>query len=43
VSLVAGTESGAVSILEIQQEGKRRMDIEEFLRGYIIEQGARFE
>jgi methionyl-tRNA formyltransferase len=38
-TLWIGTENGAISILEIQQEGKRRLNIEEFLRGYTIEQG----
>jgi methionyl-tRNA formyltransferase len=37
--LLVGTGSGAISILEIQQEGKRSMRIEEFLRGYTFEQG----
>jgi methionyl-tRNA formyltransferase len=35
--LEVGTGSGVVSLLEIQQEGKRRLSIEEFLRGYPIE------
>jgi methionyl-tRNA formyltransferase len=38
-TLWIGTENGAISILEIQQEGKRRLNIEEFLRGYTIEEG----
>jgi methionyl-tRNA formyltransferase len=42
-TLIVGTGSGAVSILEIQQEGKRRLGIEEFLRGYSLEAGALFE
>ncbi len=41
--LSIGTGEGAVSLLEIQQEGKRRMGIVEFLRGYEIEQGEIFE
>jgi methionyl-tRNA formyltransferase len=41
--LLVGTGVGAVSILEIQQEGKRRLGIEEFLRGYTIEEGEVFE
>jgi len=42
-SLIVGTGEGAVSLLEIQQEGKRRLGIEEFLRGYKIETGELFE
>jgi len=42
-SLIVGTGDGAVSVLEIQQEGKRRLGIEEFLRGYTIETGEFFE
>ena len=42
-TLLVGTGNGAVSILEIQQEGKRRLGIEEFLRGYAIESGQLFE
>jgi methionyl-tRNA formyltransferase len=40
--LEVGTGSGVVSLLEIQQEGKRRLGIEEFLRGYPIESGEMF-
>lgn len=42
-TLLVGTGNGAVSILEIQQEGKRRLGIEEFLHGYKIEAGELFE
>ena len=42
-TLLVGTGNGAVSILEIQQEGKRRLGVEEFLRGYAIEAGELFE
>ena len=42
-TLLVGTGTGAVFIIEIQQEGKRRLGIEEFLRGYSIEKGALFE
>jgi methionyl-tRNA formyltransferase len=42
-TLTVGTGNGAVSILEIQQEGKRRLGIEEFLRGYPIGTGELFE
>ncbi len=33
-SLAIGTGSGSLEILELQQEGKRRMKIDEFLRGF---------
>jgi methionyl-tRNA formyltransferase len=33
------TQDGMISILEIQQEGKRRMSAEDFLRGYKIADG----
>ncbi len=42
-TLLVGTGDGAVSILEIQQEGKRHLGIKEFLRGYAIEAGELFE
>jgi len=42
-TLLVGTGNGAVSILEIQQEGKRRLGVEEFLRGYAIKAGELFE
>jgi methionyl-tRNA formyltransferase len=38
-SLLVGTGTGAVSIMDIQQQGKRRLGIEEFLRGYSITEG----
>lgn len=48
--LVAGGEkleiqagSGSVSILELQQEGRRRMRVDEFLRGYTVEAGETFD
>lgn len=37
------TQDGMISILEIQQEGKRRMSTEEFLRGYKIGDGDALE
>lgn len=40
--LSVGTGSGILSVLEIQQEGKRRLGIEEFLRGYSMEVGEEF-
>ncbi len=42
-ALHIGTSEGAISILEIQQEGKKKLGVEEFLRGYSIEVGERFE
>lgn len=41
-TLLVGTGNGAISIIEIQQEGKRCLGIEEFLRGYSIEKGDLF-
>jgi methionyl-tRNA formyltransferase len=41
-SLVVATGSGAVAILELQQEGKRRLRTEEFLRGTSIKAGEKF-
>ena len=38
-SLLVGTGEGAVSVMDIQQQGKRRLGIEEFLRGYSIAEG----
>ncbi|MGB2867480.1 MAG: methionyl-tRNA formyltransferase [Bacteroidota bacterium] len=35
-SLVVGTGHGSLAILELQQEGKKRLDVEEFLRGYNV-------
>jgi len=37
--LEVNTGNGILSILEIQQEGRRRLGIEEFLRGYKMEEG----
>lgn len=39
--LIVSCEDGAVELLEIQQEGKRRLSAEEFLRGYPLEPGDR--
>lgn len=41
-SLIVGTGKGSLEILEIQQEGKRRMSIDEFLRGYSLKEGDKF-
>ena len=38
-SLIVKTGEGAVGIREIQQEGRKRMVIEEFLRGYAFQVG----
>lgn len=38
--LVVACAQGALSIVEIQQGGKKRMNIEDFLRGYKLEAGT---
>ncbi len=35
-------EPGVISVLELQKEGKKRMSVEEFLRGFQISAGDRF-
>ncbi len=40
--LIVSTGNGAVEILEIQQEGKRKMPAADFLRGSKIKTGVRF-
>lgn len=40
--LIVGTGEGAVRLLELQQQGKKRMGAEEFLRGYRFRAGERF-
>ena len=40
--LHVGTTSGCLALEELQQEGKRRMTVEEFLRGYRIVTGEQF-
>jgi methionyl-tRNA formyltransferase len=40
--LYVACKSGIISIGEVQLEGKRRMSVEEFLRGYAISRGTRF-
>jgi methionyl-tRNA formyltransferase len=42
-SLLVTTGDAALEVLELQQEGKKKMGAEEFLRGYRFEQGDRFE
>ena len=41
--LLVSTSSGAIEILEIQQEGKRRLSAGEFLRGYPLQAGEQFQ
>lgn len=40
--LVVATGEDCLSIKELQMEGKKRMDIEAFLRGYPVPEGSRF-
>jgi methionyl-tRNA formyltransferase len=42
-SLSVATADTALEILEVQQEGHRRMGVAEFLRGYKVESGQRLE
>ena len=42
-SLLVQTGDGILSVRELQMEGKKRMDIESFLRGYPVPEGAVFE
>ena len=41
--LVVQTGDGALSLLEVQLEGKKRMEIDAFLRGYSVSEGVVFE
>lgn len=41
--LIVAAKDGVVKILELQLEGKRRLNVEEFLRGFKINEGDRFE
>jgi len=41
--LIVGTGEGLISVLEIQQESRRRMSVAEFLRGVRLTEGERFE
>lgn len=41
-SLLVQTGKGLLSLKEVQLEGKKRMDIASFLRGYPLEEGLRF-
>jgi methionyl-tRNA formyltransferase len=40
--LIVGTAGGAVKLIELQQQGRKRMGVEEFLRGYRFREGERF-
>jgi methionyl-tRNA formyltransferase len=40
--LLVGTGDGTVRILELQQEGRKRMGVEEFLRGARLQPGKKF-
>jgi methionyl-tRNA formyltransferase len=40
--LIVGTADGAVRLIELQQQGRKRMGVEEFLRGYRFRGGERF-
>ncbi|HTP12455.1 MAG TPA: methionyl-tRNA formyltransferase, partial [Bacteroidota bacterium] len=42
-NLTVATGQGVISILELQQEGRKRMGVEEFLRGYVLVPNDRFE
>lgn len=39
--ILVATGNGAIALLELQQEGKRRLGVAEFLRGYHLEAGDR--
>lgn len=41
--LVVACGEGAVEVLELQQEGKRRVSVADFLRGHQITRGTKFE
>ncbi len=41
-NLIIATGQGSVSVLELQQEGRKRMGVEEFLRGYVLVPNDRF-
>ncbi len=41
--LIVAAKEGIIKILELQLEGKRRLNAEEFLRGFKIKEGDRFE
>lgn len=41
-SIIVQTGKGCLELLEIQMEGKKRMPVEAFLRGYQVEKGEKF-
>ncbi|MBI1803089.1 MAG: methionyl-tRNA formyltransferase [Ignavibacteriae bacterium] len=41
--LIVNTGDGAIEIVELQQEGKRRLPAAEFLRGYPLQLGKKFQ
>ena len=41
--LVIQTGKGCLSVTELQLEGKKRMNLQDFLRGYSIEKGTVLE
>lgn len=41
--LHVSTQDSMLALTELQQEGRKRMSVEEFLRGYRIESGERFQ
>jgi methionyl-tRNA formyltransferase len=41
--IIVGTGEGTIEILELQQEGKKKLSADEFLRGYFIEKGDSFQ
>ena len=40
--LIVHSKNYMVSILELQQEGKKRLKVEDFLKGSIIDKGQKF-
>jgi len=40
--IIVHTSNGSIEVLELQQEGKKRMSAEEFLRGYRFSDDAKF-
>lgn len=42
-SLFVQTGNGLLSLLEVQLEGKKRMEVDAFLRGYSVQEGISFE
>ncbi len=40
-AMAVQTGEGALSLLEVQLEGKKRMEVDDFLRGYVVEAGCK--